>query len=344
MVDILLYLTLSPIVILLLLLIIHSRQRSEGKILILFCLSVIGFLVVHLDKLDHHWSNYLFMTLDYGLPFSFYLLTKSLFDDRFQIKIWMPVMLVAIIALSFLVYFQIPNLDPNDELSLIFYSLFRKALALVFVILSIAEALKNRKDDLLEDRIRFRKFFILIIAALMGTTVIVEIALIDRSAPEFLEILQKGAILLLTYYLSVKLFTIRPGFLRITKVPPPTAVPTPDLDQSTIDRLTQLMESEKFFQTEGLSIRQVAVQLDIKEYKLRQVINQQLKFRNFNEFLNTYRIREACDLLSNPAHRQMTVVEIAYHVGYQSLAPFNKAFKELTKQTPTGWRKQHLGS
>jgi AraC-like DNA-binding protein len=76
-----------------------------------------------------------------------------------------------------------------------------------------------------------------------------------------------------------------------------------------------------------------------QEYRLRRLINGELGFRNFNDFLNQYRVNEACEVLSDPSQNRKTVLEIAYSLGYQSIGPFNKAFKELTGTTPTAFRK-----
>ncbi len=42
----------------------------------------------------------------------------------------------------------------------------------------------------------------------------------------------------------------------------------------------------------------------------------------------------------DPAHAQASVSTIAFDLGFGSLGPFNRAFKDATGQTPTEWRKQ----
>ncbi|MCB1173375.1 MAG: AraC family transcriptional regulator [Leptospiraceae bacterium] len=65
-------------------------------------------------------------------------------------------------------------------------------------------------------------------------------------------------------------------------------------------------------------------------------------FRNFNQFLNSYRIHEACRVLADPAMNDQTVLRIAFDLGFASLAPFNLAFKRITGTTPTKYRKSIL--
>lgn len=52
--------------------------------------------------------------------------------------------------------------------------------------------------------------------------------------------------------------------------------------------------------------------------------------------LNEMRIEHACKLLS---HSNLTISQIAYEVGFNNLSHFNKQFKNVTKQTPTEYKK-----
>ena len=104
-------------------------------------------------------------------------------------------------------------------------------------------------------------------------------------------------------------------------------------------KLNTLMQIEKIYRREGLTIGALAEAMNEQEYKIRRLINGELGFRNFNDFLNQYRVNEACEILSNPSHDKKTILEIAYGLGYQSIGPFNKAFKEQKGTTPTAFRK-----
>jgi hypothetical protein len=51
-----------------------------------------------------------------------------------------------------------------------------------------------------------------------------------------------------------------------------------------------------------LTIGRLAKELDLQEYKLRQMINTQLSYRNFSDFLNSYRINETAQRLRDENH------------------------------------------
>jgi AraC-like DNA-binding protein len=72
---------------------------------------------------------------------------------------------------------------------------------------------------------------------------------------------------------------------------------------------------------------------------LRRVINHGLGFRNFNDFLHTHRLKEAAGRLGDPQLSRIPVLTIALEVGYGSIGPFNRAFKERFGVTPTEYRR-----
>ena len=105
--------------------------------------------------------------------------------------------------------------------------------------------------------------------------------------------------------------------------------------------IQSLMKEQHLYAEHGLTITQLAARLNEKEYRVRKVINGSMGYRNFSQFLNHFRIREATRRLIDAETRRLPVLTIAIDVGYASLAPFNKAFKAAHGVTPTEYRKQH---
>jgi len=112
-----------------------------------------------------------------------------------------------------------------------------------------------------------------------------------------------------------------------------------DLDHATFERV---FIKEKVYLEPGLSIADLAKKMSVLQYRLRRLVNEKLGYRNFNSLLNEYRIRDACTALEDPDNSQTPVLTIALSQGYQSIAPFNQAFKEILGMTPTEFRKQAL--
>ena len=102
------------------------------------------------------------------------------------------------------------------------------------------------------------------------------------------------------------------------------------------------MEHDKVYREEGLSIGGLAGKLAIPEHGLRRLINQRLGYRNFNAFLNFYRLDDVMAALADPAQEAVPILTIALDAGFQSLGPFNRAFKTQTGMTPSEFRRLQL--
>ncbi|GLX79516.1 transcriptional regulator [Thalassotalea insulae] len=107
-------------------------------------------------------------------------------------------------------------------------------------------------------------------------------------------------------------------------------------------RIVASMEQDKLYQQDGMTIAGLAKHLAIHEYKLRNLINGKLNYRNFNDFLNYYRIKEVTDALTDPTFQSTPVLTLALESGFRSLSSFNKAFKATHGITPTEFRKRNL--
>ena len=114
-------------------------------------------------------------------------------------------------------------------------------------------------------------------------------------------------------------------------------------DRLRLAKLNAFMAAESW-RREGLTIGELARQVDEPEHRLRRLINQRLGYRNFADFLNGHRIEAAKQRLADPAEARVTVAAIAFDLGYGSLGPFNRAFRSATGATPTEWRRQALAS
>ena len=105
-------------------------------------------------------------------------------------------------------------------------------------------------------------------------------------------------------------------------------------------KLAKALDTDKAYLNEGLSLSQLARTIGEPTYKVRQYINQELCHRNFNSFLNRYRIKAAKLMLADPSYRDTKIFSIALEVGFSSLSPFNRSFKDETGQTPSEYRRQ----
>ena len=109
-------------------------------------------------------------------------------------------------------------------------------------------------------------------------------------------------------------------------------------------RLRSYMAEDRLYREEGLSVGGLAGKLGVPEHRLRRLINQQLGFRNFSAFLNEWRLGDAKQGLADPTQVAVPISTIALDAGFQSLGPFNRAFKADTGLTPTAFRASALAA
>jgi AraC-like DNA-binding protein len=115
-------------------------------------------------------------------------------------------------------------------------------------------------------------------------------------------------------------------------------------DRLLHEKLQTLMNDDDIWRREGLTIGQLATALGTAEHRLRHLINSSLGYRNFAEFLNSRRIAAAKATLADPSLAEVAISTLAFRLGYATLGPFNRAFKEATGTTPSAWRAQALGA
>lgn len=113
-----------------------------------------------------------------------------------------------------------------------------------------------------------------------------------------------------------------------------------EIAESIKQRLLKILEDEKPFLESDLNITKLSDNLSISPSYLSQVINEKLG-RNFYDLINFYRIEEAKRRLIDPVYKNLTVLSIAYDVGFNSKSTFNTSFKKYMNLTPSQYLKKY---
>lgn len=100
-------------------------------------------------------------------------------------------------------------------------------------------------------------------------------------------------------------------------------------------KLESLMNEERYYKEEDLNLPDLALELMITTHQLSRILNEEYG-KNFREFINTYRIAEAKELLLNESSKN--VLSIAFEVGFSSKAAFNAQFLKIVGTTPTEFK------
>ncbi len=266
-------------------------------------------------------------------PATFWFFTRAFFGDEEHFDGGDAAVLVALVAVGF---------GRSAVVAEAAYYLG----SVVLVGLALSQVVRGRPADLVEPRRRLRAVFTVVVGAEILIILGVELFLGGNPAPRPLELLKSVATLGLTVLFSTWLLMPRRDLLayatKTTVAVSPAATESPDADARFRERLLAAVRDERLYRQEGLTIGAVARALDLPEYRVRRIINQQLGHRNFNAFLNEIRTAEACRILADPAHERLPIFNLALDLGYGSLGPFNRAFRARTGQAPTEYRRTRL--
>ena len=102
--------------------------------------------------------------------------------------------------------------------------------------------------------------------------------------------------------------------------------------------LLQIMDTEKPYLNEKLSIQDLSDILGISRHYLTQVINEKLH-KNFYTFINEYRLEEVKKKMLSDKYTNYTILGIALESGFNSKSTFNTLFKSYTGMIPSEYRK-----
>jgi AraC-like DNA-binding protein len=271
-----------------------------------------------------------------------WLLTRALFDDGFRLRWWHGAIWASVAAFSVLNCLWIAPVKGSERLSVIAINL----LALGFIALAVGQAIASWSNDLVEGRRRLRALIVGAAALYAGVNAVLQILVSDRGAADFAgtanAALLAGVVATITWSMmrveGAELFASVPAAVHAAR----ERDAKPDLsggDQKLVDALMRLMADERVYRYDNITIGALASKLGIPEYRLRRLINQRLGYRNFSVFLNNHRIEEAKAALADPTQAEVPVITIAMDAGFQSLGPFNRAFKSTTGLTPTQYRR-----
>ena len=105
-------------------------------------------------------------------------------------------------------------------------------------------------------------------------------------------------------------------------------------------RLEKLMHEQQPFLQEDLKINALAQMIDLPVHHLSELLNNELH-TNFADFVNSYRIETAKQLLTDAKHQNDKILTIAFDAGFSNKATFNRVFKQATGLTPSAYRSNH---
>jgi AraC-like DNA-binding protein len=333
------------------------RGAASGRLAIALALGSAAHAVSSAAGFDMPVTPWraLLIALSTGNVVVFWLFAKALFDDAFELRWWhaLPWAVVAGISLAnCLLLGPVPAADFRI-LGVGVNSIVMSLIALSFIALAVGQTVASWSVDLVESRRRLRVFIVAAAAVYGAANAIVQLLMAGNESPGLVNTMNAAVFAGVVAAIAGSL--LRVGGEDVFSFPPiaETVADATDratdikgapnaADQKLIDALMRLMADDRVYRDERMTIGTLALRLAVREYRLRRLINQRLGYRNFNVFLNDHRIAEAKAALADPTQAEVPVITIAMDAGFQSLGPFNRAFKATTGVTPTEYRRLRM--
>ena len=113
------------------------------------------------------------------------------------------------------------------------------------------------------------------------------------------------------------------------------------VSEDDIATVKHLMENEKAYLNPELNLSDLAKLAEMTRGQLSETINSGFN-KNFNDFVNQYRVEAFKDMLKENKQQQLSLLGIAQECGFNSKATFNRVFKKLTSFSPTEYLKSQV--
>jgi AraC-like DNA-binding protein len=205
-------------------------------------------------------------------------------------------------------------------------------------------AIYDFKDDLVQQRRKMRVVVAVFIGAYSFFLTLLELFDNSLRANALFSVMNSATIFVLIFLFSIFLEKTKNTAEKLAKSLPTSSLQgavsdvIPVIFTSDLDKMKGLMQ-QQFYTQSNLTIGVLAQALCMPEHRLRILINKHLGYQNFSAFLNSYRIPAAKNTLKDPLQARLPVLTIALELGYGSIGPFNRAFKQTTGFTPSEYRK-----
>ncbi len=267
-----------------------------------------------------------------------WLLSRCLFRGEKSLERWNIYAMIAIIVIegsSNLIWAHLPN-GQVPELYRILWNAEEFVCISAFVLV-FSEVFSGYNSGLIKQERRFRQIFGLTFGSMIALTLLwVLNAAEDSLGGQWQEYVLISCALV--GVMGTKLC------ISFRKLHPLSASMKPKLATKFVDdsilanRIIQTLQQDKKFVTPELKVADLAKFLGEHEYKVTQCITGSLGYRNFNHMINSHRIDSAKKVFDNPENKGRSILSVAFDCGFNSIGPFNRAFKQQVGMTPREYR------
>jgi len=351
----------------------RKRQLSDlflGLILLLTCYSqtcyTVGFMGWY-DTFRNTKINYFLINIAFALAPLIYLYIKSVTTSNFKFKkkYWLhflPAILFVIYRLSIYSYDALQpgfndvqngylkiNLDETYVLGVTSY------LETAFMLLYLAFTFQLFYNYRKKIKQYFSNTFKLELNWILSFLILFSVSFLYGTIQDFVGSFFTNLdyserwwlnlfVAIITLYVGVKGYftdTSKLNKLDFTFTPKSIGIPEETLNNPIksfsnehIEKIELLMETNRPYLNPDLNLSDLAKQANLTRGQLSEIINSGFN-KNFNDFINGYRVEAFKQMLKDNKQQQLSLLGIAQECGFNSKATFNRVFKKLTLVSPT---------
>jgi AraC-like DNA-binding protein len=320
----------------------HYGQQPLSRLVAILSIGLTSYIILVMPVTQSAplpFQQILWM-LAISAPFLLWMIGHRLFSNQSAPPAWAWLVLLTYTTLHLI---GLSAESMGRELDGLLFALFNylpQTIMLAFSAHAMLLALHHFSNEIAEPRRNLRVAFVLSMGLLVSLIVASGFL---AFLPEIGHIFFISVIFIHALFFNMFIFRLHEESIHLTA--PGERVAPPNIrtfysrsDKTFYGQLNATLERDLLYASPGLTIKTLADAMQVREYMLRRFINQKLGYRNFNQFLNEFRVGKAIEILKENGENSAKISSIALDVGYASLSSFNKAFKELQGITPSVYR------
>lgn len=342
----------------------RQKKMSDlwlGGLLLVMCSSLITHFIGFANVYDNNqWLTYFPFQIVFAHAPIIYLYVKTLTNEKrgFQNKdllLFIP----AIICWAYFFILFLQTMDFKDWYGdniqgayvtpFLDISLFLWNACFLYFSITHYKQYRNWLDENFSDteliKFNWLRNFLYIFAFLFLLESVFDVVGLFRNISYIQAYYLKLIIALAIYYLAIA------GYLRSKTIEidfSPKKIETDETPKNLLEtnelesaktKLLELMQTEKPYLDSQLTLKELSTNLGVNTSVLSHTINKGFD-KNFNDFINEYRIAEFKKALEKDSTNDETFLSIAFDCGFNSKATFNRAFKKFNGISPKEFQEQ----
>ncbi len=336
----------------------NNTQNTSKTLISVFVLMHSIFILdlfFYLSNLRYLYPHTFLMSITFSFlygPIIYFYYKKIVLNYKFR---WIDILHLIPTIVIFIFVLPYYFLAPADKLvimmkisevtlqSLFDYTFYIKLTSLVIyagLIIRIYYCKVKKDKKLSLEKLKWQRGIARLVSVYVLFYCIYGLIIISEVLPriDFLFHLQIVAMAIMVLYIGYKVFLspdlFSSGYFETKNYKYKKSGLTNSFSEDLKEKLIYLLENEKIYRQNNISLEILSLRLDTTRHNTSQVINEHFGL-NFFEIINKYRIDEARLILQNDTNNNMNIIDVAYEVGFNNKVTFNKSFKKILSLTPT---------